>query len=156
MANVITYGVAPRWGLADNVNPDVASLLINDVSTTPNISEYLAKGNNGETRGYLVYDQYIDWTLQGVLTGSGAGLPRFGSQFDAGILASQTDLFNGGPGNTVYGTFSVAKTVATTQTSGDAYQITINGSIYPFDIANNGETACSVPPGSATNPSNGI
>lgn len=138
MANVITYGVAPRWGLEKNVNEGLNTLLINSVSTTPNVSEYLTKGGGGQTIGYVAYDQYIDWTVQGVLTGSGDGLPRFASVFSVDAIEKQARLFNsGGVGDLAATVFSVAKTVATTQTAGDAYQLTINGSIYPFNIGKN-------------------
>jgi len=147
MANVISYGVAPRWGVYGS-DVSTMGILINSISTTPNVSEYQTKGGAGQTIGWLAYDQWIDWSIQAALVGDGSNLPAFASLYTTPVLTKQSTLFFHGGGDRPKNV-SICKTIATTQTAGDAYQVTLNGTLYAFDKA--GEN-CGIEPSICHNP----
>lgn len=129
MANIITHGRTPKWGVSHRMH----GLIIDSFSTSTEIKDYEQTDETGAVCGYLVYDQTKNFDFSAtVLSGDTPCIHDFiGKIVTTHVCVSDTSYFNQCINSPKH---AILKSLSVSETAGGATTLSGSGTIYAFAV----------------------
>lgn len=135
MANIITHGKTPKWGIEKNTH--LTGVILDSYNESVEIKDYEQTDEKGAVCGYLVYDQTRSFDMSGTLI-AGKNLPTCLVAGNSIECLVRHEYFSNFGHNCELNSprSAILKNISFSANAGGAQTFSASGTIYDFSDAN--------------------